>query len=622
MKHRISILFYCFTLLVFFQEAHASNADVERLASKLASLSFEHPPNTLECFTHSKNGHGYNVHVSEETKLKLKTKQGVWSLKFVNSDFPFFSMNQTMFSKRVGGSFPNHLFVSLEVCYTKAGTPQKLQHALAPLFYNSATGSFVFAKKSKDDLCYADFCSQVPNEWKTTQYCADTDHPIQIVDGDAAGIALLRKQLKESFINNHHSETRALSVLSLNPMLLINFIKEAIPADSTIHLLLYRFHSFLDFCTNCQVTVPSALKLLKLCPRYIGESDLLPNHHLAKNCPVTIIAQANKCYNRNMYGEKSLKTGSLARKRADFQKYFLKKYRPFMGKVAIGEGGEDNMVVYSYVQSPTTYGSKTQPLNRELDSLLFPDSTPIVSTYSADVLWEHSTSHKLYDNMCPDLAPILSLNLTKLDLSKSRFGIDESADDGEDGFALSDGTRSAPIITPISKQPTLIELNLSGNAFHSRHYKHTALCLGKLTNLVRLDISNTFSWSPLSRFTASFGEVLSGLSKLEVLNLSSNGLMLDNFLDIAFAFSELVFLKELDLSKNRLSFDVEGWGNREEYVRTDQVLQHLTEYVLPYTTSLQSLDLNRNGFDEVWSDIGQEDLEKALQSEGKIYLSD
>ena len=395
-----------------------------------------------------------------------------------------------------------------------------------------------------------------------------------------------------------HSEPKSLGLLSSQKHLIVDAINR-LPSPSKIKVIQLFFHSFLDFCADCEHMISQFQRNFRgeLLP-YL-QAHLSPNHFLFSkkgHKPDRVIFMTTGINNRLYRMKPYFYNQENDERNHTYSGYFLESYQPYTGEFLWRQTPHQDFRLVTYINEPIGQGVQVNSPFGDL-SLMMP--------LDRVTLYWRLRAHHLYWDL-EDFRQLISPHLLMIDLKDARLGIREDEDDG-DCCTASQGNELTKAIEAIQPCLELRHLNLSGNWLESR--SHTFSLLPPLFNsfqkLIYLNLSNCYLNSENAVRTAS--QILGFLPHLEHLDLSHNGFNADTFLPLQSGLAGLSRPVTLNLSYNRLAhgYDFESDYKGSAEADTTEALEWIIDYIHG-TPSLVEVDLTNNDFDSIsffWSEI-------------------
>lgn len=578
---------------------------MEDLDQQMRSLTFTEPSFTnitREGLNSNPHTHtprkGNNLYITEEARISFQTKAGQKSLRIVPSSVKDLAvpLNHSLYFNHGLGGRSNHLFVSLGVTYKVAGET-KMKRRLCPLTWSPETQQFAFSPSTQVTfpLCYVDFYNHANEDWKEQPSREVVGKKVKLVFHSCDGIPGVVAS------NINHSEPKALGLLSAHKNLIVNAIND-LPDQSKIKIIQLFFHSFLDFCVDCESMISKFQRDFRESLLPYLQTHLFPHRYLfSKKKPKVdrlifmITGVNNRLYKLKPY----FYNQDLNEKTHSYAGYFLESYQPYTGKLLWEQVPNQNTRLVTYINEPIGQGIK-------MDSP-FGDLSLMMPLNQATLYWR-LTAHHLYWNL-EDFKQMVSPDLVMIDLKDARLGIREDEDDG-DCYAASQGNEVKEALEAIQVCQGLKYLNLSENWITSRTLTSSSLppLFNPFQQLIYLNLSSCCLQSQKAAEVAS--QILTFLPRLEHLDLSHNSLNADVFFNLQSGLSKLLKPITLNLSHNRLAHgcDFEADYKGSEEADTVEALSWIVDYIQG-TPSLLRVNLTSNDFDGIsfsWSEIRDE----------------
>ncbi|OJW46262.1 MAG: hypothetical protein BGO67_08575 [Alphaproteobacteria bacterium 41-28] len=591
----------CVIFSYSFASAMEGSDDLVRRMGKL-SVSHSAPSNIVidginsNRHTHSPQN-GSSLYITQEANFFLKTNKGSWNLPIVPSstkDLCTHLNHDLYFKKGLGGS-SNHLFASLRIIYTRIGDSHVKRRKFV-LAWNPESQKFSFSSLSNaDSQTYVDFYNHTQEGWEENDPIEVNGKQVKLVthtSSNVPGVVLK---------NRTHSEPGLLGLLSSNMELIAEAINQ-LPSLSKVKVIQICFHSFLDFCSDCEPMVQQFQKNFKTKLLPYLQSNLSPEHFLfsKKGHKSDRVVFMTTGVNNRLYKFKPYYYNQDGvEKNHTYAGYFLQNYYPYTGKLVLSNESSQNLRLITYIHEPIGQGVKaTSP---------FGDLSVMMPLDKAILYWRLRAHHLYWD--LRDFTKLVSPDLLMVDLKDARLGIREEDDDG-DCYSTSLGNELDQALQAIQPCTQLRHLNLSGNWLKSDSRTESNLpnLLRGFQHLTYLDLSDTCLHTERDLGTVS--KALGFLRNLEHLDLSRNGYNADVFTSIQNGIEGLSRLITLNLSHNRLAH---GYDLEEDYkgsVEDDKIetLGWAATFIND-TPTLLRVNLTYNDFDSIyfnWSEVADQ----------------
>lgn len=226
-------------------------------------------------------------------------------------DDKLLEFNKRLFRLNIGGHYPNHAFLSMEIGFLESGIKDSDQDSFVSrqfvLVFNHDLDRLIFIDADEHEKSftnnknsYADFCNHPPSVKKKRHFESLSEDSLDVEIIDAPSSELCR-QLPPQVMNNNenHSESRIFSAILADPQILRSAFSQ-IKKAAKIKFLIFRVHSSLDCCRGCQKTlqyIPLLVRRFLLRhPEITSDHILFSKKASEKSWMIPVVVTASNCY--------------------------------------------------------------------------------------------------------------------------------------------------------------------------------------------------------------------------------------------------------------------------------------------------------------------------------------
>ncbi|MDP1724376.1 MAG: hypothetical protein Q8L85_06710 [Alphaproteobacteria bacterium] len=254
----------------------------------------------------------------------------------------------------------NHLLLSLRISYKAPGI-SGLQDKVFSLCMREEDNSFFFKDNAdSSQYCLVDFYNHASQEW--------TEEPVEDLQGGVKAKFVTCASLWPDCDNRSHSEAAAIGFMNGKKNLFVKAI-EQLPVNSKVKLLQIGFHSYLDFCKDCENMIKYFQNEFKTHLVTYLKENLPENYFLAskkkeKSDQILFLSTGFNVrpykYNAYFFGPED------AEQEHTLFGYFFQHYYPYAGKISCAPSKQGDFRLLTFLKEATPLLSSS-----EIDQTVF-----------------------------------------------------------------------------------------------------------------------------------------------------------------------------------------------------------------------------------------------------------